>query len=57
MNQSRIERIKEIIKTNDTELMEARKKVFPTEYAAAEKEIAQEAQGQTVSVKEDGTAE
>jgi hypothetical protein len=42
MGNQRIERIKDIIRSADAELMEARARVYPIEYAAAMAELKSE---------------
>ena len=42
MQEKRTERIKEIIRSGDSELMEARARVYPLEYAAALEAIKKE---------------
>jgi hypothetical protein len=42
MDKQRINRIKEIIKSGDIELIEARARLYPVEFAQAQEELKQE---------------
>lgn len=53
MGNQRINRIKDIIKAADPELMEARQRLYPIEYAAALKELEEEALHPTTKKEEE----
>ena len=52
MGNQRINRIKDIIRSEDAELMEARARVYPIEYAAALAELESEAAIQSTETTE-----